>query len=145
LQISVLLALHADAQGLPKVYARNTLMTLGEIIYDEPIYLPDMLKSAEAAAEYEALMSKLDEAPQNLIIMPNPAKDYVIVSYETEQARDAVIEICDMKGTMQYSHRIVNNVDQLTILTGNWQPGIYIIVLKRNGNIVESVKFSIVN
>ncbi|MCD4735974.1 MAG: hypothetical protein K8R53_08020, partial [Bacteroidales bacterium] len=47
-QMEVLTNLEISNTGIASVYARNILMALGEIDYEEPIILPDILKSSEA-------------------------------------------------------------------------------------------------
>jgi len=118
------------------------LLALNHIDYEEPIFLPDLLKSVAINSEYNELLSKADEAPGLIKVQPNPAKDYIIVEYELEQEAAAKIEINDITGDLKYSKNTLNRQDQISIDTRSWKAGVYITSLKINGKLVESVKFT---
>jgi hypothetical protein len=144
-QIAVLFAIADNQKGIEAVYARNLLLDLKQLDYEEPILLPDMLKSSKAQDEYNVLMGKASEAPGYIRVQPNPARDYIIIEYELEQDIAATIGINDISGNIKYSVNKNNQKDQITVDTRNWKPGIYIASLKINGKLVESVKFTIVD
>ncbi|MBN2175052.1 MAG: T9SS type A sorting domain-containing protein, partial [Bacteroidales bacterium] len=138
-----LMEIEAGSNGMASVYARNVLLALDQMDYEEPILLPDILKSAIAQDEYNTLISKINEAPGYLRIKPNPAKDYVIVEYELEQETAASIEINDITGNLKNRLNAFNKQDEIMLNTQDWKPGIYIATLKINGKLIESVKFTI--
>ncbi len=144
-QIVTLADIEAAQSGQAGVYARNILLALNHIDYEEPIFLPDLLKSAAINSEYNELLSKADEAPGLIKVQPNPAKDYIIVEYELEQEAAAKIEINDITGDLKYSKNTLNRQDQISIDTRSWKAGVYITSLKINGKLVESVKFTIID
>lgn len=105
----------------------------------------DLLKASEAVEEFEKLVGKANEAPGILSVHPNPAKDYIIVGYEFETETDATVAITGLKGNTRFSRTINGKRDQFTVDTRHWEAGTYIAVLKINGKIIESVKFTVIN
>jgi hypothetical protein len=144
-QIATLLNIEAANSGRVSAYARGILLALNETEYDEPINIPDLLKSSAAIADYEELLSKAGNAPGYIKVKPNPAKDYIIIEYELEQDVDAAIEIVDISGNLKYSATFTNRQEQFTVDTRSWKAGIYVSTLKINGRLIESVKFTIVD
>jgi hypothetical protein len=102
-----------------------------------------MLKSASANGSFTSLNGDKLNEPLLLKVMPNPAKDYILVEYELEAPGSAVIEITDLTGKPVQSVQVANLKDQLTIDTRNWKPGTYIASLKINGKLRETVKFTL--
>ena len=131
----------ADSSGAG-VYARNLLVTLDETTYNEPIVLPDIYKSTRAMEDYDKLLHM--DAPNFLKVFPNPAKDYIILEYKLETDVFSNISIHDIKGTTIKSIETKGQVDQITLITSDWKPGIYIANLKINGKTLDSIKFTIV-
>ena len=145
LQLETLFDIEAVETGITHVFARNILIALGEIEYEEPIILPDLFKSSEAMADYEELLSKATEATGYIKVQPNPAKDYIIVEYDLQNKTGGVIKINNVNGNLKYAKDIFNKKDQLTVDTREWNAGIYIVTLKINGRLIESVKFTIID
>jgi len=100
-QIATLIDLEVNQSGMANVYARNILLALNRMEYEEPIILPDLLKSSAAMDEYKELLSKVADAPGFIKVKPNPAKDYIIIEYELEREADASIEINDITGNFE--------------------------------------------
>jgi hypothetical protein len=141
-QLNQLLAMEATQQGQASVYARNILLALNEIEYDEPILMPDLMKSSQAYEEHVELLKV--EPPKQIEVYPNPSDDYVIISYKLEMEKPGYsIRITDLNGKTMKPIDIDNMEDQIVIDTQNWKPGIYISTLELNGNPVESIKFTI--
>ena len=69
----------------------------------------------------------------------------VVLEYKLETEMPATISIHDMKGVRIKSVNTSRQQNQLTVITHNWMPGIYIASLKVNGRLVESTKFTILN
>jgi hypothetical protein len=128
-------------QGSAAMYALNTLINLNEIEYEEPIEMPDFMKSAEVHGSFTSINNSTK--PQLFKVMPNPASEYIIVEYDLEMQPEGIIEITDITGNPVYAVQVSNPKDQLTIDTRKWKPGTYIILLKINGRIKETVKFTI--
>jgi len=141
-QKTTLQTLAAEGSIPARAYARNILMSMGELEYDEPILFPDMLKSAEAIEEYEKLLET--EAPKQLSVYPNPSTGYVILEYKLEMEAEAEIEISDLNGRLVRTINTSGIQDQLTLITEGWKPGVYIASLRLDGKTTESVKFTLV-
>lgn len=142
LQINQLLTMEAAEQGQASVYARNILLALNEIEYEEPILLPDLLKSTQANEDYQELLNV--EPPKQIEVYPNPSDDYVIISYELELEKPGYsIKIADLNGKTRKMVSLNNKQDQIVIDTQNWTPGVYIITLEVDGTPLESIKFTI--
>ncbi|NOX48771.1 MAG: T9SS type A sorting domain-containing protein [Chlorobi bacterium] len=144
-QIATLFDIEEAQNGPASVYARNILLALNEMEYDEPILMPDMMKSTTAMEEYNYLLGKAKDAPGYIKVKPTPAKDYVIIEYGLEREVASNIEIYDISGNLKYSDSFTNRQDRITIDTRNWKPGVYIVTLKSNGMLVESLKFTIID
>jgi len=115
---------------------------LDEIEYLAPIQLPDLNKSSKAIEDYLDIMNS--EPPSQLEVFPNPSKDYVIVEYHLEIEKDGIIEVKDVNGIIIKQVSINRLQDQITVNTEGWKPGMYIATLKVNGQLKESVKFTLV-
>jgi hypothetical protein len=126
-----------------RVYARNILTYLGEAEYEEPIILPDLLKSSKEIQEYQDLLNT--KQPQFLKVFPNPSRNYIIIEYTLEVPGNALIEIHQTNGIKDRKIDINNSEDQIVVDTRDWRPGIYIISLIVNEKIIESVKFVIMH
>ncbi|MBC8487044.1 MAG: metallophosphoesterase [Bacteroidetes bacterium] len=144
-QIATLISMEANQSGMASVYARNILLALNQMEYEEPIILPDLLKSSAAMDEYKELLSKAADAPGYIKVKPNPAKDYIIIEYELEQEVEATIEINNISGNLKYLGNFTNRHDRFTVDTRKWKAGIYIATLKINDKLIESFKFTIID
>ena len=74
--------LHSLALGevlTTRAYARNILMAVDELEYEEPVLHVDLSKSQQLMEDYNKLMSA--KAPQMLSVYPNPSTGYVILEY----------------------------------------------------------------
>lgn len=133
-----------QSSGKAALYARNILLALEATSYDEPIILPDILKSSEAQAEYEALLEKVNEAPDYLLLQPNPAKDHIIVEFEMEKEENVMIQIHNMSGVLKQSNILTAEQDQWVVDTRGFKPGVYICTLKVDNKLLESEKFTVI-
>jgi hypothetical protein len=145
-EVQQLALLASEGDNPANIYARNILLSSGDISYDEPVQLPDLMKSAAATEEYEKLLNA--KPPRNLEVYPNPSKDFVIIGYttgeETLPSQEGMIEIQDAAGRIIKTVSFKSKRDQVTVITKDWKSGIYIASLKLNGNIIGSVKFTLV-
>lgn len=144
-QIATLTTLACNELSMASVYARNVLLALKLIAYNEPIILPDLFKSSEILIEYNEILEKGNNIPTQLTIQPNPARNYLIINYELEQEAGILIEISDMEGKVKFAKRPTNLLDQFSIDIQGWETGIYFATLKINGKLTETVKFLIVD
>ena len=141
-QIAGLQTLANGETGLARAYARNILISLGELDYEEPILHPDFYKTSSAIEEFNELLKA--EAPHKLQVYPNPSTGFVILEYKLDSEAQGVIEVKDMSGKTIHSVSTSGKQDQLTIVTEKWQKGVYIATLKIDGKSIESVKFTLV-
>jgi len=141
-QISQLQTLEAEGTLTAQVYARNILLALDEIEYNEPVLFPDFTKSSQAIEEYGKLINT--KPPQMLEVYPNPSSGYVIIEYNLEKAEGCKIEISGMTGKTIQTLATSGKQDQITVVTENWKPGTYIATLFIDGKVIESCKFTII-
>ncbi len=142
-QVSQLQSMVADETGFASVYARNILLALGESDYEEPVILPNRLKSTAAEEAYNELLNT--PAPKMLEVYPNPGKDFVILGYQLDKESQGMIEIRDISGTLMQSIPFKGMQDQLTLVTTNWSPGIYVLSLVVGDKVLETTKFTLAN
>ena len=141
-QIAQLHTIVADETDFASVYARNMLLAIDEFEYQEPIILPNSMKSAEVEEAYhEALNSK---APTMLEVYPNPSKDFIILAYQFDKETKGMIEIKDISGKPVQSITINGMQDQVTVTTHGWPTGVYVISLVVNDKVIETTKFTLV-
>ncbi|MCD4698166.1 MAG: T9SS type A sorting domain-containing protein [Bacteroidales bacterium] len=125
----------------PGAYARDILIAAGLMEYEEPIILPEILKSSEIIADEPLYPS---DKPEVLKVFPNPAKDYIIVEYNTEgELGDVFLRINDITGKPVHAKVYTTNRDQVVISTKEWKSGVYLISLSINGKTIESTKVTI--
>jgi hypothetical protein len=141
--IQALLAISAQDAGLATVYARNILISFGEMQYEEPILMPDLLKSSKSMEEYNTLINS--QSDLKIKVVPNPSKDYIIVEYELESLSTGQINIFDVTGKPIFSVQTTNPKDQVTIDTRGWKPGVYVATLMINSKAKKTVKFTIID
>jgi hypothetical protein len=141
LQILTLLDIEEEANGIAGVYARNVLLTLQMLAYDEPILLPDLMKSRAAAEAYRKLLET--RPPKNLGVFPIPARDYIVVDYQLDAGTKGMIEFTDATGRLVHTLKVNGPINQQLIDTRGWKPGWYIATLKTQAKTLKSVKFII--
>ncbi|MDP2423042.1 MAG: T9SS type A sorting domain-containing protein, partial [Bacteroidales bacterium] len=140
-QLLSIAVMEATQAGMASVYARNILLTLGMMEYDEPILLPDLFKSKALAQR--SLAMKNSETPTRLIVFPNPARGYIIAEYMLPAQGNGVIEFTDISGKRMQSVLIKHMQDQITLDVREWKSGLYVATLKTGTKITQSVKFTI--
>ena len=129
--------------GFASVYARNILLALDVSDYKEPVILPNTLKSTEAEEAYKEVLNA--PAPKMLEVYPNPSKDFVILGYLFDKETQGMIEIRDISGTLMQSIPFNGMQDQITVITRNWNPGIYVLSLVVGDKVIETTKFTLVH
>lgn len=141
LQIATLLEIEAGSNGLAGVYARNALLALQALAYDEPIILPDMMKSRAMAETFSRLLET--RLPKNLGIFPIPARDYIVLEYVLDTESKGRIEFTDASGRLVHTLTVSGPINRKIIDTRHWIPGWYTATLKTQTKTLESVKFII--
>ena len=141
-QMQQLWDIYNNGYGIACSYARSLLVDYDTLTYNEPIAYPDVFKSAPAANSVYNIFNS--GKPDFIKVMPNPAKDYIIIEYELEMRGEAQIRISDING--KPIHTVYTNEvhSQKIVNTSNWAQGIYIASLFTNNKLLQSVKFTIV-
>jgi len=123
----------------PGCMARNVLIANNIIEYNEPIYLAGELKSAEAKPDKSGNNARKNS---RLTVFPNPAKDYIIVSYDLKgkQGYSSII-LSNLEGKPCLSQDLTGIVNQMVIPLKGLASGIYLIHLVQNGMVIESKMF----
>ncbi len=86
----------------------------------------------------------MQETIKMLEVYPNPSSGYVIIRYNLETETDCSIEIKDVTGKAIQTLTTNGKQDQITVVTENWLPGMYIATFFIDGKSKESVKFTLV-
>ncbi len=141
--VQELTSIMESENGAASMYALNMLIDLEEVNYEEPIEMPDFMKSAAETGTFYSLNNSSNGMTRMLRVMPNPAEDYIIVEYNLEMQEEGIISIADVTGKPVYSVQVSNPKDQLTLDTRNWKRGIYIAALKTRGILKETFKFTL--
>ncbi|MFA4864675.1 MAG: T9SS type A sorting domain-containing protein [Bacteroidales bacterium] len=125
----------------PGYLARNVLIANGIIEYIEPIYLAYELKSVFVNPNKSG---DTKSYKSNLIVFPNPAKNYIIVSYDLKERQGkSSISISSIDGKPCYQEYLNGIKNQTIISLSGFSSGVYCIQLKNNGEIIGTVKFVI--
>jgi hypothetical protein len=132
----------SEKQSQARAYARNILLALDAIEYQEPILHPDILKSTEIDEQYKELMEVMP--PKILEAYPNPSSNYIVIEYNLDMDRSATIEITDINGKPVKTIVTDGKQDQITLVTEKWETGLYIATLEIDGKSVESTKFTVI-
>lgn len=124
----------------PGAYARDILFAAGFINYEEPINIPEILKSSEAIEDDKHIFGK----PEVLNVFPNPANDYIIVDYNTEGHNGIVLlSIIDLNGKPVFAEVQNETRNQKVISTINWKSGVYLVTVSVNGSTIRSSKLTV--
>jgi len=129
--------------GLASVYARNILLAIDALQYNEPVILPNQLKSSNAEETFNAVLNA--PMPKMLEVYPNPSKDFVVLGYRFDADTRGLIEIRDVSGSLIQSIPFTGMQDQLTVITRSWASGIYVVSLMVNEKVIETTKFSLID
>jgi hypothetical protein len=125
----------------PGSLARNILIANDMIDYCEPIYVADNLKSAIVIHE---MTQNQISCVERLKIFPNPAKDYVIVSYNLSGlSGNFQITLSSLEGRPLIQRKITGIKNQCIISTDELSSTLYFIQLVMDNTTIESKSFLI--
>lgn len=142
LMIDALFDIEQYYNTTPGICARNMLIGLGELEYDEPVYFPDFNKSSTIE-----LMTWPEETRQENImkLFPNPAGDYFIMEYDlSDHFGDFTMQVVNIDGVVLKKLALPNKQNQVVITTQDYSSGIYIVQVLVSGLMVEADKITIV-
>ncbi len=132
-------AIHDNASGLPAAYARGLLQVWGLIEYQEPILHPETYKSATGKAV--VLAGCRAEGNLLLSVRPNPARDYLIITWELPSDDKAALEFTDANGRMVHRQKLLNAKDEQVVAIQNWKPGAYQATIRTDSGGRQTVRF----
>jgi len=79
-----------------------------------------------------------------LKVYPNPANDFVVISYEISKAINGLrLVICDANGKTVYDKELNKPKDELLITLKDYAKGNYVVALFNNGKVVNNSKIVI--
>jgi hypothetical protein len=68
-----------------------------------------------------------------------------MLEYSPETGDQILLEFRDTEGTLIHQLDAPGLGNQVLINTQSWQPGLYIVSMRQNGKLVDSVKFTLIN
>ena len=89
-----------------------------------------------------ALASPSFETKEVLILSPNPAKDFVFVSYDISSG-GAQLEVYDIAGRIISNEILTSSSGALQLNTSTYAAGLYMVIVKRDGVLVAQKKLII--
>jgi len=143
-QLAVIQNLTNTGHEPVRSYSRNILLANQLTGYSEPILLPDPI-STDPSRSVEKSDLTIPEGYFRLF--PNPAKHYVIIEYNLKNdfagssAKSFVVyNVCGKKIDYRSIHK---PQDQMILSTENYPSGVYFCCLSMNGNVVQSIRFTV--
>ncbi len=122
-------------------YARSVMITNDFLDYNEPYLVPQLLKN-----DVIRQVKRVADARSYVKVFPNPAKDYITVSYNSSIVNsNSEIIILDDSGKIVNRISISKQSDQFIINTQKLTSGVYLIKLLNNNKTTAKEKFIIVN
>ena len=83
-------------------------------------------------------MTNADKADMisGVVAVPNPATDHTSFEFITDASGISDVSILDMTGKMVYSgkHEVIEGINKLDFNVGNYNKGIYLIMIQQNGD-----------
>lgn len=96
----------------------------------------------EKAIKVKANLSNLVGA--DIVILPNPAKDYITITYNLSPKKVYVLSIYDIKGIQVYELTLNGNKGMQTIDLSQFKAGTYFYSVTNNKNMIKSDKLIII-
>ncbi|MCK5838481.1 MAG: T9SS type A sorting domain-containing protein [Bacteroidales bacterium] len=141
-QLAGLHSIADTCNNLPSVYARNLLIHLGLISYNEPVYFPMALNSS--IAEIAPFKDINFPKQSSISLFPNPAGNYFIIEYRIEKAYEkAIVSIHDINGKLVNMISLKGKMNQTIIPTGEMNNSIYIVSLHVDNELEDSSKLTL--
>lgn len=141
-QLNILFALAAEDEYTPGVFARDLLVANGFLDYTAQINLPEPGLKSGKEIHQDISHSSAKEDENNLIIFPNPARDFVIVEYKLPEEGAAILILTDMQGNILQSMALQQTQNQQTLQLKNTKPGTYLLSIKQDGRVISSKTIS---
>jgi len=127
---------------LPNVFARNILIASDNLVYSEPIFLPESGYKSSTRDKYNSAKPSVDSPI--LKVYPNPTHDYFIAEYNVNDGNGFLeLAICDISGKKIQSIQLRNKIDALVIHTDKLPSGIYLISVISQGKSIGTEKLTL--
>jgi hypothetical protein len=144
IQISILQTLASNDACLPGVFARNILLANKLIEYQEPVVLPNPLKSAEVRKDYSKINVNPVTGASRLLIYPNPSNQYIIVEFHLDNdGTESYIDILDASSIKVGEMQLHGSQNQVVVPVNNLKPGLYLVRLMVDQRVIESRKVAV--
>lgn len=123
------------------IFAQNILKQYGKGIYDEPYILPS---GNPSLAVYQ--MPPVEIKGSFVRVYPQPANEYMIIDYQYEEGFiNGKLELTNLAGLRVFETQLNSPYGQKAIDVNNLLPGIYLMRLVSNGNVVYHAKIMIMH
>jgi photosystem II stability/assembly factor-like uncharacterized protein len=120
-----------------KKYAENLLIQAGEELFVEDIYLPE----ENFETKSQKIANSTNHNPESgFNLYPNPANDYILIDYTAneENCTNVILEISDISNRILYSQKTDLKQGQEFIDLTNLPSGVYQLLIKSNGQVIEA-------
>ncbi|RLD56182.1 MAG: hypothetical protein DRJ05_11715 [Bacteroidetes bacterium] len=144
LQIVMLYQLHNNTDDQLHGLLRNLLRFSDTLSYSEPYLLAD---TSMKTSKVKWRPAGGGENNKELLVYPNPSKDYVIVDYSgiESQEPELIIDVYNAEGKLTRQIPIRKHSGFKVINTEYWKPGFYIFSIKNSASILGIAKVTILH
>jgi hypothetical protein len=127
-------------RGIPSEFSKYFLVYHHYLSFNEPIYLPSILKTSPAI-KHHVIQAKKNDL---INVYPNPCKNYIILDYNVPENTNFCnnIKLTDLQGRSLRQIELTDFKNQIILPVTNLPDGIYLIQLF-TGNQLKTIKFSI--
>ncbi len=136
-QIETLLLFRVSSSHKVSSAAIGILLANDIPIYNEPYSVIDLSKASDLIKVKEEKRST-----EYVIVTPNPAKDFITVKYASE-TKTSDIKIFNEEGKLVLTKGIQKQMDEITLNTRDYKPGVYFIMMLSDKGKACSSKFII--
>jgi hypothetical protein len=128
-------------RGIPSEFSKHFLVYHHYLSFNEPIYLPSILK-ASPVIKHHVIQAKKDDL---INVYPNPCKNYIILDYNVPENPNSCnnIKLTDLQGRSLKQVELTDFKNQIILPVSDLADGIYLIQLFTGNKLKKTVKFSI--
>ncbi|MFO7613933.1 MAG: C1 family peptidase [Bacteroidales bacterium] len=140
-KLTILSGMASHYPVIPAVYAANMLIKAGVWLYEEPVYLPNPLKTKPVGGTAPGEQIRAGR----LKVFPNPAGTYVIAEYDLGGLEPPFsITLTNLQGIDLRTIPVKDRLNQIIIPTMEYSPGVYFIRLHAGKGLIDSKKITII-
>lgn len=137
--VAWLLDMMDNGTGLASNYAHNILVAHGIVEYEPEMPLPDFNKSVLIKPGKHLNAASPDDL---LKVFPNPAKEYVIVNYDTQglypEDAESWVSLTGIDGKNLERVPLQKDRDQVVFQLKGYKPGTYVVSILHGNRIISS-------